>query len=42
MLLKDLCAVLPGTVLSRRVAKEEIGVPELIMFLTKPDALRGE
>ena len=40
MLLKDLCAALPGRVLRRRAAKEEIGVPELIMFLTKPDALR--
>ena len=40
MLLKDLCAALPGRVLRRRAAKEEIGMPELIMFLTKPDALR--
>ena len=40
MLLKDLCAALPGRVLHRRAAKEEIGMPELIMFLTKPDALR--
>ncbi len=40
MLLTDLCAVLPGAVLSRRTAKEEIGVPELIMFLTEPSALR--
>ena len=40
MLLTELCAVLPGEVLSRRVAKEEIGVPERIMFLTEPGALR--
>ena len=42
MLLTDLCAVLPGRVLSRRTAKEEIGVPELIMFLTEPGVLRGD
>jgi len=42
MLLTDLCAALPGGVLSRRVAKEEISVPELIMFLTAPGALRGD
>ncbi len=42
MLLTDLCAVLPGEVLSRRVAKEEIGVPERILFLTEPAALRGD
>ena len=42
MLLTDLCAVLPGRVLSRRAAKEEISVPELIMFLTEPGALRGD
>ena len=40
MLLTELCAHLPGEVLSRRVAKEEIGVPERIMFLTEPGALR--
>ena len=40
MLLTELCAHLPGEVLSRRVAKEEIGVPERIMFLTEPCALR--
>ena len=42
MLLTDLCAALPGRVLSRRAAKEEISVPELIMFLTEPGALRGD
>ena len=42
MLLTDLCAVLPGKVLSRRVAKEEISVPERILFLTEPGALRGD
>ncbi len=42
MLLTELCAVLPGKVLSRRTAKEEIGVPENIMFLTAPGALRGD
>ena len=39
MLLTDLCAVLPGAVLSRRIAKEEISVPERILFLTAPEAL---
>ena len=42
MLLSELCAVLPGEVLSRRCAKEEIGVPDRIMFLTEPCALRGD
>ena len=42
MLLTDLCAVLPGAVLSRRVIKEEISVPERILFLTEPGALRGD
>ena len=42
MLLTDLCAVLPGEVLSRRTAKNEISVPELIMFLTEPGTLRGD
>ena len=42
MLLTDLCAVLPGPVLSRRVAREEISVPERILFLTEPAALRGD
>ena len=42
MLLTDLCAALPGRVLSRRAVKEEISVPELIMFLTEPGALRGD
>ena len=42
MLLTDLCAVLPGAVLSRRVTREEISVPERIAFLTEPAALRGD
>ena len=42
MLLTELCAVLPGAVLSRRVAKEEISVPERILFLRAPDTLRGD
>ena len=42
MLLTDLCAIMPGRVLSRRTAKEEVSVPELIMFLTEPGALRGD
>ena len=42
MLLTELCAVLPGQVLSRRVSKEEIGMPERILFLTEPGALRGD
>ena len=42
MLLSDLCAIMPGRVLSRRTAKEEVSVPELIMFLTEPGALRGD
>lgn len=42
MLLTDLCAVLPGPVLSRRVAREEISIPERILFLTEPAALRAD
>ena len=42
MLLIDLCSHLPGRVLSRRTAKEEIGVPENILFLTEPGTLRGD
>ena len=42
MFLTELCAVLPGRVLSRRTAKEEISVPELIIFLNEPGVLRGD
>ena len=42
MLLTELCSIMPGNVLSRRTAKEEISIPELIMFLTEPTQLRGD
>ncbi len=42
MLLTELCAALPGAVLSRRTAKEEIRLPENIMFLTAAGTLRDD
>jgi len=42
MLLTELCERLPGAVLSRRTAKEEIALPELLQFLTAPGALRAD
>lgn len=42
MKLNDLCQKLPGDVLSRRVAREEISTPKYIKFLTAPSVLEGD
>lgn len=42
MLLSELCNKIPGRVLSRRVHKDDFGLPELIMFLDRPGALRSD
>ncbi len=42
MLLSELCGKLPGSVLSRRINKDDVGFPEIILFLTSPCALRED
>lgn len=41
MLISELSKQLPGGVLSRRIVKEDIGLPERIMFLLEPIPLRA-
>lgn len=42
MLLSELCGKLPGNVLSRRINKDNVGLPEIIIFLTEADTLRTD